>query len=248
MKIKVREMAFRFRQPSKLRKQSQKMQKTCLGSGGACSRSCPSQTSGPQPSGGPKPDAIVAYMQHTQTCFQDRVMVPIQSIVQDIRAVRNHVMLRGIDFQEHHKDFVEKLERIDDEAGKVIVQTKCVCRRFQTQLQKVTKKSEAAVKQRWQAEPKSVARQDAGKMKAASLKAWQDQVRVAKQSLEAEGYAGTFNLKKGSPMHNKILELKAARPARASAACSGGSGAPGSGIFAAAAEGEVKELPSSGHD
>ena len=105
-------------------------------------------------------------------------------------------MLQGTVFEDRHKDFVEKLKRIDDEAGGVINQTKRVSRRFQIQLQKVRKKSEAAARNRWQAKPKSVARQEAGKKKAASLKAWQEQVRIAKQTLKAEGYEGSFNLKK----------------------------------------------------
>ena len=144
-------------------------------------------------------------MEQSNTCFKDGVVAPLQSIVQDIRSIRNYAMLQGKDVEERHKGFVEKLKRIDDEAGKVIDQTRRVSRRFQTQLQKVKTKSEAAARKRWQAKPKSAARQEAGKMKAASLKAWHEQVRIAKQTLKAEGYEGSFNLKKGMPMHKKIL-------------------------------------------
>ena len=109
--------------------------------------------------------------------------------------------------QEQHGNFVEKLKKSDDEVGNVMYQTKRVSGRYQTQLRNVEKKSAPATNKGRNSKQKSTARQETSKVKAESLTEWQGQVRRAKQALQAEGYKGTLNLKKGRPMHNKSLQL-----------------------------------------
>ena len=133
------------------------------------------------------------------------------------------------DLREHYPSLVEVLE-----------QTKRVDRRFQTQLQKVTKKStQARFAHAVKKKEKSAARQQAGKTKAVALAAWRKDFRDARQALKDEGYKGSLKLKKGLPMHTKIVELQKARAAAASAP-SGVYGKPSSTSVADATRCEVR--------
>ena len=101
-------------------------------------------------------------------------------------------------------------------------------RRLQIQLQR-TKKAAATKAQNKLPQcrrPKNAARQEAGKLKASSLAVYHQRFRAALQALKDEGYTGSLKLKKGMPMHTKMLELKAKRMAGVSA--SSGAGSAGS--------------------
>ena len=74
--------------------------------------------------------------------------------------------------------------------------------------------------------PKSLARQNAGKIKAASFTSWTNDFKAAREALKQEGYKGSLKLKKGMPMYEKIQEIKKQRVAQASAA----SGVPSASV------------------
>ena len=59
--------------------------------------------------------------------------------------------------------------------------------------------------------PKSKNRQEAGKAKAESLRAWREEVAAARQELKAEGYEGSLWLKKGSAVYEKMQARKQAK-------------------------------------
>ena len=65
----------------------------------------------------PKPDAVVTYMEHSNSCFDDCIVKPLRAAFAEIRAVRNHVVMSE-DMQTNHGDIVEKVRKIDDEVWK----------------------------------------------------------------------------------------------------------------------------------
>ena len=172
----------------------------------------------PEQSGTLKTDPVVRYMEKSNMCFQKDVLQPLKTIFANTRNIHNYVVTSS-DLQQNHPDLVDKLRRMDDETWKVLNQTKTVDRRFRTQLEKVNKK--CAATPRGERKPsKSVARVNAGKLKAVSLAMRHKDFKDARQALKDEGYEGSLKVKKGMPMHNKIVELQKARASSAA----GGSG------------------------
>ncbi len=68
-------------------------------------------------------------MEQTGTNFKTGVADPLQALGGELRDLRNYVMLNP-NIQEQHGNFVEKLKRLDDEAGRVMYQSKRVSRRY----------------------------------------------------------------------------------------------------------------------
>ena len=158
----------------------------------------------------PKPDAVVTYMEHSNSCFDDCIVKPLRAAFAEIRAVRNHVVMSE-DMQTNHGDIVEKVRKIDDEVWKILNSSKQVGRRFRNQVLKVKKKHAPVV--RSCTKTKSVARQEAGKVKVASLASWRQECARARAALKQEGYKGSMKVKKGEAVHKKIVELRQARVA-----------------------------------
>ena len=131
------------------------------------------------------------------------------------REVRNYVVSSS-DIQQNHPSLLDKVRSMDDEAWKILSQTKVIDRRFRTQVEKVKKKTAKAA--RFETKPKSVARQNAGKLKAAFLTLRNKTFKDAVAALKAEGYKGSLKIKKGMPVHNKMVELQKAQAASASTA------------------------------
>jgi len=177
-----------------------------------------------------KVDPLVAYSEHTVSSFQESVVQSHRLMSADIRWVRNYAISHP-QLQEHHPALVEKLTKIDDSSFKILGEAKSVDRRLQTQLQK-TKKAAAAKAQGMlprSTHLKNSARQEAGKLKASSLAMYHQDFKAARQALKDEGYTGSLKLKKGMPMHTKMLELKEKRVSGLVASGGGGSQAPALG-------------------
>ena len=177
-----------------------------------------------------KVDPFVAYSEHTVSSFQESVVQSHRLMSADIRRVRNYA-ISCPQLQERHPLLVEKLSKIDDSSFKILGEAKSVDRRLQTQLQKTKKAAEAKAQDKSRSTRlKNAARQEAGKLKAGSLTMYHQDFKAARQALKDEGYTGSLKLKKGMPMHTKMLELKERRVA--GVAASGGAGsqaaAPGS--------------------
>ena len=175
---------------------------------------------------------MVAYAEQTVSSFQESVVKSQHLLSADIRWVRNYAVTCP-QLQEHHPVLVEKLNKIDDLSFKILGEAKSVDRRLQTQLQK-TKKATAAKAQGTLPRGgrlKNTARQAAGKLKAASLEMCHQDFKAARQALKDEGYTGSLKLKKGMPMHTKMLELKERRVPGVAALGAAGSQAavPGGG-------------------
>ena len=163
----------------------------------------------------PKADPIVAYMEKNNSCFQQEILQPIKAMFANTREVRNYVVTSS-EIQQNHPDLVDKVRSMDDEAWKILSQTKIIDRRFRTQVEKVKKKTAKAA--RFETKPKSVARKNAGKLKAAFLTTRNKTFKDAVEALKAEGYKGSLKIKKGMPVHNKMVELQKAQAASASTA------------------------------
>ena len=78
----------------------------------------------------------------------------------------------------------------------------------------------AAARVKYTTVMKSAARKEAGKVKAASLTSWKQDVKAACEALKQEGYKGSLNLKKGSRLYAKIEVM---RKGQAAASGSGAS-------------------------
>ena len=98
------------------------------------------------------------------------------------------------DMQQNHPSLIDKMNGMDDEAWKILGQAKIMDRRFRIQVEKVKKK--IIPKVRLQEKSKSVARQNAGKIKAASFTMRNSLFKDAIQALKAEGYKGSLKIKK----------------------------------------------------
>ena len=61
---------------------------------------------------------------------------------------------------------------------------------------------------RWEAKTKSVARQEAGKIKVASLSTWRQECASARAALKQEGYKGSMKVRKGTAVYDKIIALR----------------------------------------
>ena len=167
----------------------------------------------------PKADPITTYMDRSSACFEDAIAKPLRSAFADIRAIRNYAMLSSA-MQEHHGEVVEKLHKIDDDVWNICTSSPHVGRRFQNQAQKVAKKLTPVASAG--GKTKSVARREAGKVKAASLVAWRQECAKAPAALKQEGYKGSMKVKPGQAVHNKITELR--QSSAAGAASSSGPG------------------------
>lgn len=163
----------------------------------------------------PKKDPIVAYMESSSNDFQNQVAQPMKALFGGIRDMRNYIVCSG-ELQEKHPKLIEMVNKVDDETWKLLGNTKRVERRFRTQQDKVCKKISATARPAYTTKPKSTARKEAGKLKAASLTTWRQDFRVAREALKQEGYAGSLKLKKGMPMYTKIEEVRKSRVAIAS--------------------------------
>ena len=156
---------------------------------------------------------VVDYMERTNDYFEDQVKTPLRDIFAHIRGMRNYAVTSN-DLQENHQDLVEEIKKIDEEVWKVIQGTQQTSRRLKGQLLKVKKKT--APGPRPSGRPsKSIKRQEAGKLKAASLTLWLQDCASAREALKKEGYKGSLKVKKGTPVHDKILELQKSRLAGA---------------------------------
>ena len=179
-----------------------------------------SQPAGSEPPNAPKPDALVGYMERSNSLFEDQIRTPLRMIFGGIREIRNYVVTSS-DLQENHADLVEKMDKIDDEVWKVFQSAKKISRRFEGQVQKAKKK--AAQSRRPSATPsKSVKRQEAGKLKAVSLTSWRQDCASAREALKKEGYKGSLKVKKGMPMYEKVLAIQKGRIAGTSSPCGTG--------------------------
>lgn len=166
---------------------------------------------------GPKQDPLVRYINQTNVSFQDQLLEPLRGLAAEIRAIRNHVVLSD-ELQKNQGPLVEKVRKIDEEAGRAVERAKQIDRRMQRQARAAEKKAVVASSGPRTLKAKSAARRNAGKVKAEALASWHADVRVARQALKNEGYTGSLNLKKGMPMHQKIMEIQNARAARELAA------------------------------
>ena len=162
---------------------------------------------------GPKQDPLVRYINQTNVSFQDQLLEPLCGLAAEIRAIRTHVVLSD-ELQKNQ----EKVRKIDEEAGRAVERAKQIDRRMQRQARAAEKKAVVASSGPRTLKAKSAARRNAGKVKAEALASWHADVRVARQALKNEGYTGSLNLKKGMPMHQKIMEIQNARAARELAA------------------------------
>ena len=150
----------------------------------------------------------MSYMEESNKYFQEEVAEPLKSIFASIRNVRNYAVTSN-DIKQNHPRLSEQLASVDDQIWKAVNRTKHVSRRLRTQVEKVRKKVAPAGTSK--ARLKSLARQNAGKLKAASLTLRNNAFKDAVQSLKAEGYTGSFKMKKGGAVYNKIAELQKAR-------------------------------------
>ena len=160
----------------------------------------------------PKADPVVSYMEESNKYFQEEVAEPLKSIFASIRNVRDYVVTSS-DIKQNHPRLSEQLATIDDKIWKAVNRTKHVSRRLRTQVEKVRKKVAPAGSS--ETRPKSVARQNAGKLKAASLTLRNNAFKDAVQSFKSEGYTGSFTMKKGGAVYNKMAELQKARASAA---------------------------------
>ena len=179
-----------------------------------------------------KVDPLVVYVEQSNRLFQKEIAEPVKAMFADLRQVRNYMVslsqpLPGrqgsvddslVGHGSQDVSLVDKARRMDDEAWKILSRAKALDRRFRTQLEKIKKK--LTPKGRFETKPKSVARQNAGKLKAASLATRNKTFKEAVQSLKAENYKGSFTIKKGMPVHSRMIELQKAQAASASSACS----------------------------
>ena len=159
--------------------------------------------------------------QITEEEFEKKFKTPLAIIFSQMRELRNDVVSNP-DLQEKHKEVIEKINKVDHNIWDVHRWTPLFARRLRIQSQKLKK---ASVKTCLQVEspskPKSTARKEAGKKKAASLTLWMQACKDARSALKAEGYAGSINLKRGGPMHTKALDLLKDRTAAGASASSG---------------------------
>ena len=162
---------------------------------------------------------IVVYMEQSNECFRKVVQQPISTICADIRDLRNYIATSS-DIKEKHPHMSDKLMSIDDKVWKLQSKIKPLHRRLLNQVEKVKKKT--AQTPRWtNSKPKSVARQNAGKIKAAALAERNKAFKDAVESLKAEGYKGSFKMKRGSPVHSRMMsQLQQAQAASAASASS----------------------------
>jgi len=152
-------------------------------------------------------------MERSNVYLEDRVVKPLRAAFADIRAVRNYAVM-STDMQANHGEIVEKIRKIDNDVWKVISSSKQVSRRFQSHVRQVKKKIAPVAPLR--SKTKSAARQEAGKVKAASLETWRQECANARTALKQDGYKGSMKVKQGGAVHNKIIELRQAADAGAS--------------------------------
>ncbi len=142
----------------------------------------------------PKPDAVVGYMEHSNSVFEDQIVMPLRAIFGDIHGMRNYAVSSS-DLQANHAPLVDMISKIDEEFWKVVHSTKRISRRFQGQVQKVKKQTTQRLCSSGNT-AKSARRKVAGRLKAASLTSWRQECASAREALKKEGYKGSLKVKK----------------------------------------------------
>ena len=79
------------------------------------------------------------YINQTNVSFQDHVLEPLGGLAAEIRAIRNHVVLSD-ELQKNQGPLVEKVRKIDEEAGRAVERAKQIDRRMQRQARAAEKK------------------------------------------------------------------------------------------------------------
>ena len=175
----------------------------------------------------PEPNKIVAYVDRSSMIFDDQIRKPLVELFGDIREIRNAIVISS-DFQTNHPDLVEKMNKIDDNAWAVMNNAKHMSRRLKEQAQKV-KKVTISGRQSSARSSKSVKRQEAGKLKAVSLKNWLQDCASAREALKKEGYQGSYKVKKGNAVYEKAKGLEKARVSGILTSAGSGAGSAGAG-------------------
>ena len=142
----------------------------------------------------------------------------VKSLFRDTRNMRNYIVLSD-DLKKNHPKLFEMVQKLDYESWRVCENTKRVDRRLRTLQQKVSTKiakvacplRTIAMKSNGTIAMKSIARKEAGKVKAASLTSWRQDFRAARDALKQEGYTGSLKLRKDMPMYAKIQQVRRAR-------------------------------------
>ena len=164
-------------------------------------------------------------MKQTSDMFKEVVLERLGPIFKALGAVRASVegsapraleeRLRDEpEWKEYREKLVQGIKSVEDDAwdalqnarrvdGRLGLQVRKVAARLAKQVQSAASKSAA--------KPKSEKRQAAGKRKATSLIAWHTEFSEARQALKDEGYTGTFKLKKGLPLYEKIQAKRRAK-------------------------------------
>ena len=145
----------------------------------------------------------------------------VKSLFRDIRNMRNYIVLSD-DLKKNHPKLFEMVHKLDYESWRVRENTKRVDRRLRTLQQKVSKRiakvacplRTIAMKSNGTIAMKSIARKEAGKVKAASLTSWRQDFRADRaeqDALQQKWYTESLKLNKDMPMYAKIEQVRRAR-------------------------------------
>ena len=161
------------------------------------------------------------YMNKSNEFYEEAISGPLRKAFAEARAIRIQAeMTQG--FEDTFPDLTEKMKGLDSKLWQLVESSTRYRRRCRTSSTKATQKLVSLTEQGCTQKPKSAKRQEAGKRKAASLGSWHADFSAARKALKAEGYKGSFSLKKGGPMHNKIVSLQQGRAAAPAATASSG--------------------------
>ena len=164
-------------------------------------------------------DPLAVYLDKSNALLQANVLTPLEAVCKSVCVIRGAVSAAPQAMGKYQADLEQKLEKLADDIEVMRGKAKSIKGRQAVQARQLMKK--LAKKNRNAAQtaakrPKSVARQTAGKRKAASLKSWHARFRQARQALQDEGYTGSLKLKKGMPLYEKMQQMQRAGSANGS--------------------------------
>ena len=154
-------------------------------------------------------DALVGYTETTKSDFETTVLKGLRSLFSECHAIRDYASATP-ELSKNHTELVHSIANIVSKVWEMLQKAERFDKRLDGQTQRVKEKLASTVAKPCLKKPKSKKRQDAGKRKAGSLKAWHAEVKAARKALKDTGYTGSFLFKKGMPMYTKIQELRLA--------------------------------------
>ena len=164
-------------------------------------------------------DGLLEYTEATKGAFESDVLHKLRNLFSECHAVKKYACDTP-ELSKNHMELVKSIGNIVSKVWTTLQKAERFNTRLDDQTRRLKEKLAMTVPKQCLKKPKSTKRQDAGKVKVASLRSWQAETLAAIKALRESGYTGSVRVKKGMPVYAKIFELREAKRAAESTAAS----------------------------